>query len=298
MRKVSSVFLVGLCVGAIGAIMVTVRHETAVDSPRPLAGTGTVTTMSAPPTPTSPAARTTPGTSTPAPSPKPHVDPSALDDLVPGGQVSAVVFDRTTGKTLLAAHPDRTYTSASLVKLFIALEVLDRDGPSEVVLRMLSRSDDDLASRLWSSYGGPQIVSRWAKTIGLHDTRPPADPGRWGDTEITAPDMVLVYRYLTEQAAASGRTTILNALRDATERGSDGFRQYFGIPDAAKGHSWAVKQGWSCCRPTRMLHTTGLVDDDRYIVVVLTEHPRSVSDAVGSLRVTKVATSLLSLIGG
>jgi hypothetical protein len=47
-----------------------------------------------------------------------------------------------------------------------------------------------------------------------------------------------------------------------------------------------------------MLHTTGLVDDDRYIVVVLTEHPRSVSDAVGSLRVTKVATSLLSLIGG
>lgn len=295
MRKVSSVFLVGLCVGAIGAVMVTVRHETAVDSPRPLASTGTVTTMSAPPTPTSPVARTTPSKSTPAP--KPRADPSALDDLVPGGEVSAVVFDRTTGKTLFAAHSDRTYTSASLVKLFIALEVLDRDGPSEVVVRMLSMSDDDLASRLWSTYGGPQIVSRWAKTMGLHDTRPPADPGRWGDTEITASDMVLVYRYLTEQAAASDRAMILDALRHATERGSDGFRQYFGIPDAVQGHSWAVKQGWSCCRPTRMLHTTGLVND-RYIVVVLTEHPRSVSDAIGSVRVTKVVTSLLSLIGG
>jgi len=134
--------------------------------------------------------------------------------------------------------------------------------------------------------------------MGLHATKPPADPGRWGDTEITASDMVRVYRYLTEQAAASGRTTILNALRDATEHGSDGFRQYFGIPDGAKGRSWAVKQGWSCCRPTRMLHTTGLVDDDRYIVVVLTEHPQAVSDATGSQRVTSVVKSLLSQLGG
>jgi len=300
MRKVSSIFLVGLCVGAIGAVVVTVRHETVVDSPRPIASTGTVTSMSAiPAAPTSSVPPTTQSKSTPTPTParKPHADPSALDELVPGGEVSAVVFDRTTGKTLLSAHADRTYTSASLVKLFIALEALDQDGPADLVRRMLSLSDDDLASRLWTTYGGPQIVSRWAKVMGLHDTRPPASPGRWGDTEITASDMVRVYRYLTEQAAASGRSTILDALRHATERGSDGFRQYFGIPDAAEGHSWAVKQGWSCCRPTRMLHTTGLVEDDRYIVVVLTENPRAVSDATGSQRVTAVVKDLLSSIG-
>lgn len=298
MRKVSGIFLVGLCVGAICAIVVTASHPAAVDSPRPIASTGTVTTTSTPATPTPSAARATPSaSSTPGPAPKPQaVDLAALERLVPGGEVSAVLFDRTTGKTVVSAHPDRTYTSASLVKLFIALEVLSRGGPADDVQRMLSRSDDDLASRFWSGYGGPRIVSRWATTMGLRATKPPADPGRWGDTEITASDMVRVYRYLTEQAAASSRTTILDALEDATERGSDGFRQYFGIPDGAGGHKWAVKQGWSCCRPTRMLHSTGLVDD-RYIVVVLTENPRAVSDAAGSKAATEVVKKLLTQVG-
>lgn len=292
MRKVSSVFLVGLCVGAICAVVMTVRHEAAVETPRSIASTGTATRSSAPVTPTSSAPTSKSSTPTPSPPPKPKTGNPELGKLVPGGEVSAVVLDRTTGKTLVSMQPDRAYTSASLVKLFIALEVLDKGGPADDVRRMLSRSDDELASRLWGIYGGPRIVSRWANIMGLRETRPPADPGRWGDTEITAADMVRVYRYLTDQ----DQTTILNALRAATERGSDGFRQYFGIPDGASGHSWAIKQGWSCCRPTRMLHTTGLVDD-RYIVVVLTENPRAVSDATGSQRVTSVVKDLVAQLG-
>ena len=61
---------------------------------------------------------------------------------------------------------------------------------------MLSRSDDDLASRFWSAYGGPSIVTGWAKKIGLTGTRAPADPGRWGDTLITAKDVVRIYQYV------------------------------------------------------------------------------------------------------
>ncbi|MFI5583746.1 hypothetical protein ACIA5G_01820 [Amycolatopsis sp. NPDC051758] len=291
MRKLSGIFLVGLCVGAIGAVVVTASHGT-VAAPKPIAVTEAVTTMSesATPTPTPTPSPTPSPKASPPPEKKSEVDAAALDRLVPGGHVSAVVFDRERGAATVSAHADRAYTSASLVKLLIALAVLDRGGPAAQVQRMLSRSDDELASRFWSSYGGPAIVTGWAKKIGLTGTRAPADPGRWGDTRITAADVVRIYQYMLAHAPG----TILAALRGATERGSDGFRQYFGIPDAAGQQPWAVKQGWSCCGPTRMLHTSGVVGENgRYIVVVLSENPSSVDYATGSKRVTAVVRALL-----
>ncbi|WP_103354948.1 hypothetical protein [Amycolatopsis sp. CA-128772] len=297
MRKLSGIFLVGLCLGAIGAVVVTASHGWA-DAPKPIAVTEAVATPSGTPTPSA-APKAEPEDEPkeqPQAAPKEDaelgtgVDAAALDKLVRGGNVSAVVFDRQSGKTTVSVHADRGYTSASLVKLLIALSVLERGGPVADVQRMLSRSDDDLASRFWVSYGGTSIVTGWAKKLGLTGTRPPADPGRWGDTQITAPDIVKVYRYLLDHKA----TAILTALRNATERGSDGFRQYFGIPDAAGGRPWAIKQGWSCCRPARTLHTSGVLgEDSRYIVVVLTEHPAGVDYPTASKRVTDIVTQLL-----
>jgi hypothetical protein len=292
MRKLSSIFLVGLCLGAIGAVVVTASHGRAT-TPEPIAAAEELTSMSDSPATTTPASvtPTPPPASPPAkPDPGSGVDAAKLDRLVPGGTVSAVVFDRQRAAATLSVHADRGYTSASLVKLLIALSVLDGGGPTAQVQRMLSRSDDDLASQFWAAYGGPSIVTRWAKKMGLTGTRPPADAGRWGDTRITAKDVVRIYQYVLGHAPG----TILAALRGATEHGSDGFRQYFGIPDAAGDQPWAVKQGWSCCLPTRMLHTSGVVgEDSRYIVVVLSEHPSSVDYATGSKRVTAVVKALL-----
>ncbi|MGW3966424.1 hypothetical protein ACWED2_41865 [Amycolatopsis sp. NPDC005003] len=291
MRKLSGIFLVGLCLGAIGAVVVTAGHSTAA-APQPIAVTEVVTTTSATPTAT-PAAAPAPATSaTATATPSAKADPgrvtaAALDKIMREGTASAVVFDRESGKTTVSVRPDRGYTSASIVKLLIALSVLDRGGPAADVQRMLSRSDDDLASRFWVAYGGPGIVRGWVTKLGLTGTRPPEDPGRWGDTRITAADVVKIYQYLLDHKS----TTILNALAGATERGSDGFRQYFGIPDAAAGQQWAVKQGWSCCMPTRMLHTSGVVG--HFIVVVLTEHPAKVDYATGSRRVTDIVSTLL-----
>lgn len=292
MRKLSGIFLVGLCVGAIGAVAVTISHG-AAQAPRAIAVTEAMTTMSESPVMPSPSSTPEPAPApTPKPDPKPQskLDAAELDRMAAGGDVSVVVFDRQAGATTVSVHADRAYTSASLVKLLIALAVLDRGGPTSQVQRMLSHSDDDLASQFWSAYGGPLIVTSWAKKIGLTGTRPPADPGRWGDTRITAKDVVRIYQYVLAHAPGA----IMTALRAATERGSDGFRQYFGIPDAAGGRPWAVKQGWSCCRPTRMLHTSGVVgEDDRYIVAVLSEHPASVDYATASKRVTSVVSALL-----
>ncbi|WP_206783941.1 hypothetical protein [Amycolatopsis sp. MtRt-6] len=288
MRKLSGIFLVGLCLGAIGAVVVTASHGDAAAT-QPIAVTEIATTTSATP---APAPKTEPPatSATPTPSVKAEpveVDAGKLDEIMRDGTASAVVFDRDSGKATVSVRADRAYTSASIVKLLIALSALEQGGPAADVQRMLSRSDDDLASRFWSSYGGPAIVTRWARKLGLTGTRPPEDAGRWGDTRITAADVVKIYRYLLDRKS----TTILNALRDATERGSDGFRQYFGIPDAAKGREWLVKQGWSCCRPTRMLHTSGVVGST--IVVVLSEHPAKVDYATGSKRVTEIVSTLL-----
>ncbi len=295
MRKLSGIFLVGLCLGAIGSVVVTASHTTTAAS-EPIAVTEPVTTITASPDSPSvapepePAPAATP-TSAPKTGPAPvKVDAATLDGLVHGGEVSAVVFDRQRGSATVSVHADRQYTSASLVKLLIALSVLQQNGPVADVQRMLSRSDDELASRFWADYGGPSIVTRWAAKLRLTGTRPPSDPGRWGDTSITAADVVRIYQYLV----AHGPSAIMSALRGATERGSDGFRQYFGIPDAAAGRAWAVKQGWSCCRPTRTLHTSGVVgEDSRYIVVVLTEHPAKVDYATASKRVTDIVSALL-----
>ncbi|WP_290050651.1 hypothetical protein [Amycolatopsis solani] len=291
MRKLSGIFLVAGGGGGGGGGGTPARHDVPA-APAPLAVAEPLTTMSDSPvnTPTpTPGKSATPSKSA-APESAPKVETAELDRLMPSGTASAVVFDRQSGATTASVRAERGYTSASLVKLLIALAVLDGGGPTASVQKMLSRSDDELASRFWSAYGGPAIVTRWATKLGLTGTRPPADPGRWGDTRITARDVVRIYQYLLEHAPGA----IMAALRDATERGSDGFRQYFGIPDAAGGRPWAVKQGWSCCRPTRVLHTSGVVGDgDRYIVVVLSEHPASVDYAAGSKRVTAIVTALL-----
>lgn len=108
--------------------------------------------------------------------------------------------------------------------------------------------------------------------------------------------MVKVYRYLMDNASDGIRSVVLTTLRKATKAGADGFNQYFGIPNGID-KPWAVKQGWSCCDPTRNLHTTGLVgEDDRYIVVILTSRPGSVSWATESRQVTAAAHTVESLL--
>ncbi|MET7993807.1 hypothetical protein ABZU76_23190 [Amycolatopsis sp. NPDC005232] len=306
MRKVNILFLVGLCLGALVALVLVVaepaRHVVTALGPTPVAAAGsessTVSVPSETPSPTSsskiPPARnsSTPGGAKPR---KPSTQ--ALSALVPRGHVSAVVYDRTTGTTVLSVNADRTYTSASLVKLMIAVSALENGTPAGTVKEMLSRSDDTTASTLWVANGETQIVESAIQRMGLTETHPPASPGRWGDTEITANDVTKIYQYLFTKAPADERTVILAALHAATEFGADGFRQYFGIPDALGPGNFAVKQGWSCCRPTRMLHTSGLTGDgDRFIVTVLTEQPQSVSYDTASAQITSVVKNLVPLL--
>jgi hypothetical protein len=249
----------------------------------------------------------------PAPAPRPNVkleetvavepafDPAsvvaAVHSVEPHATVGALVGDRTAGTELLAIEPDRQFRSASLVKLLIAIDVLEHGADAATRKRlaiMLSRSDDDIASALWVSGGGPEIVTRSAGRLGLRGTRPPKKPGRWGDVLLTAHDVARIYEYVLTELPAKDRGLIVDALANAPRQAADGWDQHFGIPDGLGG-TWAIKQGWSDSPTDLVIHSSGLVGDGwRYIVVLLTEHPLGTPSRTATASVTAAAKALSS----
>jgi len=164
---------------------------------------------------------------------------------------SYLVVDQATGQTF-GADEHKQYRSASLVKLFIALDYLESHGPDfeipaddlALLEPMLRSSNDDAASTLWVRDGWDEIVKRMVVKIGLTDTAPPASRGKWGYTAISAADIAKTYQYILHETDAKYRDFIMSNLAKSTKCGSDGFDQSFGIPSAVSGPR-AVKQGWS-----------------------------------------------------
>ncbi|MFB9902553.1 serine hydrolase [Allokutzneria oryzae] len=236
---------------------------------------------------TAPRTAPVPTTVTEPPPPAPRLATEveqAVREVVDGAELGLVVFDRGTGAVLTELNPDQRFHSASVVKLLIALDVLDDAGEDldqrthDRLHDMIAASDDGIASAFWVAQGGPELVTRVAERLGLRDTQPPADPGQWGDTLLTAQDVVAVYRHVLDDADARDRELLLTALAGADRIAADGFDQYFGIPDALSGAHWAVKQGWMRSRSEVALHTTGLVGaDQRYVIALLTSLPAATS---------------------
>ncbi|GAB3735810.1 hypothetical protein GCM10027598_62300 [Amycolatopsis oliviviridis] len=215
----------------------------------------------------------------------------------PEERVATVVFDRTSGKPVVDEQGSERFRTASVVKLFIALDAITR-GPRKTdeaqIKRMLSKSDDAIANTLWTRNGASAIVTRTVAAIGLKNTTPPADAGRWGDTLSTADDIVATYRHILALPKAK-RNLILKPLREAPRTAADGFDQYFGIPSVFHDRPWAIKQGWAAGHGAVDAHTTGLVgEDDRYIVVILSSHADGTALGVATASATSAAAALVS----
>jgi hypothetical protein len=275
------VALVGVCVATIIGLAGAcgVRPTAAVGEPVIVVpATPTVIVSSPAPVPAQSTTEPPPGTTQPAGSQP--IDGkqlvAAARDVEANTTLGAVVFDRVAGTELLSVEADRQFHSASLVKLLIAIDALHQGASTaqrKNITRMLSMSDDAIASTMWIDAGGPRLVTRAARLIGLRGTEPPDVYGRWGETTLTAHDMVLVYQYVMNGLPPDDHVLVVDALAKATEYGADDFRQYFGIPDGLSAQ-WAIKQGWGNNDHTMVLHSTGLVGPKwRYIVVLLTEHP-------------------------
>ncbi|GAB3468766.1 serine hydrolase [Actinophytocola sediminis] len=247
-----------------------------------------------------------PSTRDPAPETRAanEIDPKllllAVTEAEPNTTLGAVVVDRVSGEIPLAINLNRQFRSASLVKLLIAIDVLERGadaGDRKRLTEMLMRSDDHIASALWVQGGGQDIVLRTTRTLGLTDTLPPENPGQWGEVLLSAADLARVYHHILNMPA-SDSALIVDALGNTERVAADGFDQYFGIPNGLPAH-WAVKQGWGNNDTAMVLHSTGLVGPDwRYIVVLLTEHPLDSSWQASASAVTNAAAVLRSQLPG
>ncbi|MGU3433530.1 hypothetical protein ACNHUS_10965 [Actinomycetes bacterium M1A6_2h] len=199
-----------------------------------------------------------------------------------GAQLSIGFLDRTTGTYIGAGDTDPIET-ASVVKLFIADDILFRESRGEIALTqtdtenlapMLTSSDDSAAEVLWDAYGDNDIVTRVATRYGLVATTPPAG-GSWWNTETTAADIVRYYASLLDGTGGLARDRadrIIGLLESFTPEGTDGYPQMFGIPSALEGESTrGIKQGWMCCVSNRWIHlSTGFVGDGaRYVIAVM-----------------------------
>jgi hypothetical protein len=227
----------------------------------------------------------------------------AVQTQAPGTTVGLDVVDRTGATPALELGADRQFHAASVVKLLIAVDAVhggaaQREDQREQLYRMLATSDDTIANTLWDSNGGPAIVSRTAAELGLTRTQPPEIPGQWGDTLITARDIVTTYRYLTDRLPEPGRSLVLDALTNASRQAADGWDQYFGIPSGLPGLPRAIKQGWMSNGDEVVLHTTGLVGaHSRYVVVLLTSAPPDASWSAATHAVTAGTAALSSRCG-
>lgn len=200
--------------------------------------------------------------------------------------LSIPAAEARTTRTIAAAagnaSADRPFPTASMVKLFVAEDVLHRaragvltlqpDDPA-LLQEMIRSSDDPAASTLWVRYGGGQMVADVARRYGLAGTAPPARPSQWGETTTTARDLARFLALLPTVAHPDDAATILAWMQAATPSAADGFDQRFGVFGTAPPET-AVKQGWMCClEGNRHLHSVGVLDGR--VVVLLSEVPRA-----------------------
>lgn len=214
-----------------------------------------------------------------------------------GAEITVLVLDRNTGQ-LVSNGNGTTIAIASVVKLFIADDLLLQEAKGQTVLSpedrenldvMLRSSDDSAAEVFWNRSGGSAIVDRVSARYGLSSTQRPND-GRWWNTISTAADLVRYYDMLMNGSGglpAEQANVILANLAQSTPNAIDGtqpggtYPQRFGIPEGLFAEPVAVKQGWMCCIGSDWMHlSTGVVGPDRRFIMV-----------IGSLQPTNAATA-------
>ena len=197
------------------------------------------------------------------------------------------------------AAADRAFPTASMVKLFIAEDILYRARTGRLALRaddpallreMIRGSDDPAASELWIRYGGGQMVTDVARRYRLTGTAPPVVRGQWGEATTTARDLARFLALLPSAAHPDDAAALLGWMGEVTALAADGFDQRFGLLGTASPQT-AVKQGWMCCvGGNRHLHSVGIVG--HRVVVLLSEVPRGTGYDAARRALTAAASAI------
>ncbi len=201
-------------------------------------------------------------------------------------ELAVAVLDLATGESAASASAAAPVLTASLSKVVVAVDILDRhrldglevtDSDLDRLTRALGPSDDGAMNALWSRFDGAGAAGRVAARLGLAATTDPDDPSQWGEMAVSAADTVALWEYILRGMPAADRDVLVSAMQAAPALAADGFDQAFGLLDpAVRAAGTAAKQGWMCCfSGTYYIHSAGVVGpDQRFVVALLTQQPR------------------------
>lgn len=228
---------------------------------------------------------------------------ASADAARSGATTEIVVLDRTTGQ-IVSNGASQPVPIASVVKLFIADDLLLQEAKGQTQLTpadrasldlMLRSSDDGAAQTFWDRSGGNAIIGRVVARYGLRGTTAPYN-GHWDVTLSTASDLVRYYSMLLDGSGGlppEQAEVILGNLAQSTPTGTDGYPQRFGIPDGLYAEAVAVKQGWFCCwnGPNQLHLSTGVIGPDRrYVMAISSLEPDD--DAASRNTMTQVVKTM------
>ena len=220
------------------------------------------------------------------------------------GTAGFALIDTTTGKVHSNDAGGVALRSASVVKVIIGMRLFARAQEQKRGLTaaeqsdlaaMIRVSDNDAASRLWSSLGGPAVITWVRKVTGVRNTHPPGNPGSWGFTTTTARDMAVILNGLAHARGvnAANRDALLREMRQVTPS------QRWGIAAAVHRADPAVKNGWypDTDAPVWRVLCTGVVDHagraNRWVLVVTTRYPAHLGMAYGQQTCSGIAARAL-----
>jgi hypothetical protein len=149
-----------------------------------------------------------------------------------GVSATAAVRDTRTEVTYAGPRSGQYFGSASVVKVFVATELLLTGQMHGRVARQASRmieaSDNDAYRALAPKVGGLDVINRVARHYDLDDLgRPPPKSKRWcwGNTQISALGMVDFYARIKGDHRVG--PWLLNAMHHFHDRSSGGDDQTF-----------------------------------------------------------------------
>jgi len=164
---------------------------------------------------------------------------------------------------------------------------------ADAAYRMIARSDDGAADALYGYAGGDEVLPWIAAHYGISDLgSPPTMAGWWSNTHISAAGLVRFYAKVKADPVVW--PWLSKAMHAATEYGSDGTYQFFGLkqadPDAAIKQGWGQDDDWSAASN---FNSTGFVNSDRYAVAILVKGSAWQYDSGTPAMVTSVARLLM-----
>jgi hypothetical protein len=147
-------------------------------------------------------------------------------------------------------------------------------------------------------HDGPTMVRNMIKLAGLQDTvLDDADPGEWGETKISARDVVAVWNFVLTKLSPADTKLVVDDTHSAANNGADGFYQAFGLIQPPRPATVKAKQGWMIAGSTMILNTTGLLGaENQYVVAILTKQSSAIGYSQGRANVNAASAKVRTIL--